>query len=145
MEKRNLSLSEYLDILQEEYLITKFRRSIYPAQTDKLFFEKVMKMKQDKIENISTKLKIDTIFNNSKLFDSVRSKIFNYLNQPIFGMNSKDEYYYYYKGSDFITVLDRSKCKIIEHNSSERNVLIRKNETNEEFIVQYSEIYRIMI
>lgn len=61
-KSRSLSLFDYLEVLQKEYIQTEFRRKIYPKEKDKKFFSKVLEKKESKIKDISSRNNLHCIF-----------------------------------------------------------------------------------
>ena len=65
-KNRNLSVAEYFLIIQKEYLIAEFRKKIYFSKNDKIYYQRVMDGKKNKINDIAKRNRLDSIFNNSE-------------------------------------------------------------------------------
>ena len=102
MEKtRNLSVAEYFAVIQREYLIAEFRKKIYYNPRDKNYYQRVMNHKGDKINDISRRNHLDSIFTSSKKMEEVRNELFDSLGNPTFELNNTDVENYYCVGNDF--------------------------------------------
>lgn len=97
---RNLSTAEYFITVQREYLMAELRKKIYPTSKDKKFYQKVMNYKKEKIEDISNRCKLKSIFNDKDMLQEFKAKLFNDIGIPNF-LNRDEMEYYYYKGSEF--------------------------------------------
>lgn len=100
-KSRNLSVAEYFVEIQKEYLIADFRRKVYYSPKDKLYYERVMGHKKEKIEDIAKRNHLSSIFNDQKTMDRVRNDLFNELGNPKFYMNETDIQNYYATGNEF--------------------------------------------
>jgi hypothetical protein len=90
MEKdRDIPITEYLDVLQKEFLVAEIRHKIYSKINDKQFWEKVMKGKKRKIEDICFRNKIDNIFTSDEEKRRMYSVVYNEHGLPNF--NYKDD------------------------------------------------------
>ena len=102
MEKtRNLSVAEYYAVIQREYLIAEFRKKIYYNPKDKNYYQRVMKHKADKINDIAKRNHLDSIFNSVTKMEEVRSELFDVLGKPRFDMTQTDVENYYAVGNEF--------------------------------------------
>jgi hypothetical protein len=100
MEQKNLSVVEYYNILQREYLIAEFRSKIYISPNDKRYYKRVMQYKRNKIDDIAKRNNLDSIFTNAILNQECRDSLFEY-GKPLFEMNAKDEECYFSVGNYF--------------------------------------------
>jgi len=98
---RNLSVAEYFLAIQKEYLIAEFRKKIYFSPNDKAYYQKVMNYKVEKINDIASRNRLDSILNNSEKMEEMRSELFDKLGKPKFEMNKTDLENYYAIGNDF--------------------------------------------
>lgn len=109
MSERKLSIYQYFEILQKEWLVADLRCRIYQNKKDKGFWLKVREGKRVKIENIAEKNKLPTIFTDSELKKDLERAIYNDYTYPNF--HYKDEQHareqgywdltnYYSKGSE---------------------------------------------
>jgi len=64
---RHLSMFNYLNQLQIEYLIAEFRKKIYPSMVDKDYWNGVMELKKEKIVDIAAKNHLPTIFDSKEV------------------------------------------------------------------------------
>lgn len=109
---RNLSIFQYLDILQVEFIVAEFRKKIYHSVKSKSYYQEVMNFKKEKIEDISMKNGLPTIFNDKKVreekYKSIYGNSFGFPNIPYREdvdpkaeeLRSSDRYYYYSQGSE---------------------------------------------
>lgn len=109
---RNLSVAEYFLAIQKEYLIAEFRKKIYFSPNDKAYYQKVMNYKVEKINDIASRNRLDSILNNSERMEEMRGELFDKLGKPKFEMNKTDLENYYAIGNDFsfrgdICILDQ--------------------------------------
>ena len=111
---RNLSVAEYFLIIQKEYLIAEFRKKIYFSKNDKIYYQRVMDGKRNKINDIAKRNRLDSIFNNSEKMEDMRAELFDKLGKPKFEMSPTDIENYYASGNEFsfrgdIWILDQIK------------------------------------
>lgn len=98
---RNLSVAEYFLAIQKEYLIAEFRKKIYFNPNDKAYYQKVMNYKVEKINDIASRNRLDSILNNSEKMEEMRGELFDKLGKPKFEMSKTDLENYYAIGNDF--------------------------------------------
>lgn len=98
---RNLSVAEYFLAIQKEYLIAEFRKKIYFSPNDKAYYQKVMNYKAEKINDIASRNRLDSILNNSERMEEMRDELFDKLGKPKFEMSKTDLENYYAVGNDF--------------------------------------------
>ena len=113
-KNRNLSVAEYFLIIQKEYLIAEFRKKIYFSKNDKIYYQRVMDGKKNKINDIAKRNRLDSIFNNSEKMEEMRAELFDKLGKPKFEMSPTDIENYYTSGNEFsfrgdIWILDQIK------------------------------------
>lgn len=113
-KNRNLSVAEYFLIIQKEYLIAEFRKKIYFSKNDKIYYQRVMDGKKNKINDIAQRNRLDSIFNNSEKMEEMRAELFDKLGKPKFEMSPTDIENYYASGNEFsfrgdIWILDQIK------------------------------------
>ena len=99
-KSRNISVGDYLNRLQVEYLIYEMRSKIYPGNEDKEKFKQIMNYKRIKIEDISEKNELDSIFTSTLLKKNLIDNLFKDKFVPD-DFHGKDRYYYLFKGSEF--------------------------------------------
>lgn len=98
---RHLSIAEYFDVLQREYILAEFRRKIYYSPKDKRYYGRVMGHKRKKIEDIATRNHLDSIFNSDDKLTEIRSQLFDLTGKPRFALDDKDRENYYTTGNEF--------------------------------------------
>lgn len=113
-KNRNLSVAEYFLIIQKEYLIAEFRKKIYFSKNDKIYYQRVMDGKKNKINDIAKRNRLDSIFNNSEKIEEMRAELFDKLGKPKFEMSQTDIENYYASGNEFsfrggVWILDQIK------------------------------------
>lgn len=81
---RDITLYEYLDCLQLEYIQAELRSKIYPKPKDKTYWKKVMSGKKAKIDDIAGRNGLPTIFTDNLIKDQYRAKIVNDTGIPSF-------------------------------------------------------------
>jgi len=113
-KNRNLSVAEYFLIIQKEYLIAEFRKKIYFSKNDKIYYQRVMDGKRNKINDIAKRNRLDSIFNNYEKMEEMRAELFDKLGKPKFEMSPTDIENYYASGNEFsfrgdIWILDQIK------------------------------------
>lgn len=97
---RDISILDYFNVLQQEYLYFEVKSKIYPSSSDKDYFKRVMYFKQKKIEDIAQKNNLDSMFDSDKKLQEVRDEFFNVSGNPT-RLGKRDWYFYYKPGSDF--------------------------------------------
>ena len=113
-KNRNLSVAEYFLIIQKEYLIAEFRKKIYFSKNDKIYYQRVMDGKKNKINDIAKRNRLDSIFNNSEKMEEMRAELFDKLGKPKFELTEIDIENYYAIGNEFsfrggVWILDQIK------------------------------------
>lgn len=98
---RNLSVAEYFDVIQREYYIAEFRKKIYYSPKDKRYYGRVMEHKREKIEDIATRNRLNSIFNSSAKAAEIRGSLFDGLGRPTFDMSEEDRSNYFSVGNEF--------------------------------------------
>lgn len=108
-KSRNLSVYEFFQILQVEWLMADLRTRLYPKKKDKEYWGKVREGKRQVIDNIAEKNQLPTIFTDDDMKRSFESKIYNPSGLPTFAYKNEenrkaqeplDLLYYYHKGAD---------------------------------------------
>lgn len=98
---RNLSVAEYFLQIQREYLIADFRRKIYFSPKNKAYWTKVCGYKKTRIDAISKRNNLNSIFNSEEKMKELRSELFDMNGKPKFNMRIDDVINYYSNGSEF--------------------------------------------
>lgn len=108
-KSRHLSIYDFLEILQLEYLTAELRKKIYRKDDDIAYYSKVMKFKKQKILDISKRNTLPCIFDNEETKYNMYDKIYNSTGYPKFVYRDeedrltneiKDKRHYYAKGSE---------------------------------------------
>jgi len=106
---RDLPMVDYLEILQKEYVVMEIRAKIYPTSKDKTYYKGIMSHKRAKIEDISKRNSIPSIFNDTGMKNYIDEKIINVRGIPNFiyrDKMAKDKYEqrdvaaYFHPGAD---------------------------------------------
>ena len=87
---RHLSVAEYFLQVQKEYLIADFRRKIYFSPKDKNYYTKVCGYKKNRIDKISERNKLHSIFNSEEKLNELRHELFDSFGRPKFQMSEED-------------------------------------------------------
>lgn len=108
MKSRNISILDYFNQLQLEYFCAELRSKIYTKQTDKDYWKTIMQHKQNKIEDISLRNKLKSIFTDKHEYQKVFDKILcwgipefqyrDYYQES--RLKNRDLYFYFQPGSD---------------------------------------------
>ena len=119
-KSRNLSVLEYYEVLQKEYIVAELRRKIYPNRKDKDYYENVMDGKRKKIEDIAHRNNLPSIFSDVDIKKRYYSLVYGD-SFPNFTYRSdversnlyeNDLQNYYMPGEDFTVRTDGGKNKI---------------------------------
>lgn len=138
---RNLSVAEYFLQLQKEYLIADFRRKIYYSPKDKTYWTRVCGFKKDKIQSISKRNNLNSIFNSEDKLSELRSELFDSLGKPKFEMNAKDLKNYYSNGNEFQY---RGEIYILDEERKDGTLTLYSPDKEEYVNVQKNEVNRIL-
>lgn len=133
-KSRDLSIIEYFERLQLEYIVAELRRKIYPKKRDKEYYERVMEGKKDKIEDISVRNQLDSIFTDKEILSRYYSQVyreglpdFTYRSEKERKMlEEKDIENYYCIGESFKVKISENEYKIGELRSVDRKSKIAK-------------------
>ena len=97
---RHISILDYFNVLQSEYLLYELRSKIYPSSEDKVKFKEVLFFKKQKIEDISSKNDLVSIFETDEFRKEKLNELFGGNCVPSV-FSKRDTYFYYSIGSDF--------------------------------------------
>jgi len=129
MAKSHISILEYYERLQIEYIIYELRLKIYPSSKDKAKFRDILEYKQQKIFDISDKNDLKNMFESKDKRQEIESKVFNEFGNP-FNITKKDKYFYYFLNTDFS--YKGEGVKLSSYNLDAGTAVIRyKNDTTE--------------
>ena len=155
MVERKLSIYQYFEALQIEWLVADLRCRIFKSQKDKDYWNKVKEGKRVKIESIGNKNKIPTIFNDNELKNDLINRIYNDYSYPDFhykdeeNRNSQgywDLLNYYSKGSE-VRYEDMGEVKVgrvVEYTPFSEQIRIQCIKTNEIQTVLVNKVIRIL-
>lgn len=108
-KSRNLSVYQFFQILQLEWLVADLRIRIYPKKKDKDYWNKVKEGKRAVIENIAEKNHLPSIFTDDEMKRDYEQKIYRPKGFPDFKYKDEenriaqeplDLLFYYYKGTE---------------------------------------------
>lgn len=109
IKTRDLSYYKFFDQLQLEYIQAELRKKIYPSLSDKNYYERVMKGKKEKIDDIAIRNSLKSIFTDKETKIEKYQVIYNKMGLPNFIYKNeqdklinedKDKKYYYMIGSE---------------------------------------------
>jgi hypothetical protein len=114
MEKekpRSLSIYEYLQALQVEYVVAELRRKIYIKKKDTEYYSRVISAKKKKITDICLRNSLPSIFDHLPTKELVYKDVYSEYGFPNFHykvgregeeeLRAKDFYHYYAKNTEF--------------------------------------------
>lgn len=90
-KSRSLTVYQFFQVLQIEWLVADLRVRIYPSKKEKDYWTKVKEGKRQIIEDIATKNYLPTIFSDSEMFRIFQNKVFVEKGHPNF--HYKDDFY----------------------------------------------------
>lgn len=153
IKTRHLSIYQFFDTLQSEYLILELRSKIYPAISDKEYYKRVMEQKKEKILDIASKNYLPSIFDDPEIKNHKRAEIYKPFGMPNFiykdeehkkRFASLDKKYYYLPESEVrITVDGELKVGIIESVDFHLNKAVIKCD-KESFEMSLDHISRVL-
>lgn len=91
IKTRDLSYFKYFEQLQLEYIQAEVRKKIYPSPSDKCYYEKVMKGKKEKINDLAIRNSLKSIFNDNNLKIEKYKLFFNETGLPNFFYKNKED------------------------------------------------------
>lgn len=115
MSGRQMTISEYLERLQQEYVCAEIRSLIYTRESDKAYWGRVMSGKEEKIKDICSRNNLRNIFDSEEIKKRIWSGILGDKGLPKFiykndaqrlgdgnfpGMQEKDIRSYYCTGTE---------------------------------------------
>jgi len=81
---RHLSIYEFFEVLQLEYLTAELRRKIYSKQKDREYYTKVMEWKRRKINDIAVRNSLPSLFTDDTTKQTLYQKLYNEKGLPNF-------------------------------------------------------------
>lgn len=137
--KRNISILDYFNALQKEYILYKIRLKIYPYSKDKERFKTILKYKEEKILDIAENNKLDSIFSSTDKRNQIEKEVFDSCGVPK-DFTKKDKYFFYHPRNYFS--YKGSECKLISYDLEKQTAII--NHSGVDITVHLSEIRRII-
>lgn len=142
MEKtRDLSVAEYYDVIQREYLIAEFRKKIYYNPKDKAYYERVMTHKREKINDIASRNHLDSIFTAPELLRETRAELFDFAGHPTFPLTEEDQRNYFAVGNEFSY---RGEIWTLEEVTEDRMLVLSSVKRGKHVRVNTDEVCRIL-
>lgn len=128
MESRHISVYDYLQALQQEYICLEIRNKIYVHKNDRDYFKKLMEKKKQNIVALATKNTLTSIFDEDFEYLTVWNKIVPEYGMPNFIYNivnvSEKQLSFPYKGT-VVEVIGTSQYGVTERvNFSDNTVTI---------------------
>jgi hypothetical protein len=134
---RNLSLYDYLEALQKEYINAELRKKVYPITKDKEFYKRTMLHKEEKINDIAKRNGLPTIFVDQSEHERLYALIYGESGLPKFIYRNEgdieefrkwDVINYFAEGSEVKVITDEEiKVGIISNNQEVRNIFFKEN------------------
>lgn len=151
-KSRDIPIQDLYTLLQLEFISYKIREKIYKRQEDKKKFNDICNMKRKKIENMSSKNCIPSIFNSSpEYLQKYISKFINDFGIPNFQYRDDyktkiyghwDKIYWFYRGTEIKTMIKGElKLGTVEKCHDDNVTIIVENEKMDK---EFSEIGRIL-
>lgn len=150
---RDLTVFEFFEQLQLEYIVLELRRKIYPSLTDKDYYHRVMEQKKEKIQDIGSKNYLPSIFTDKNIKNHKYSQVYVPFGMPNFfykDENHKQKYavldkkYYYLPESEVRFSIDGEirigKINSVDFIKNNANIISEK----EMYIVNLDHISRIL-
>lgn len=122
-KSRHLSIYDFLEILQLEYLTAELRKKIYRKEDDVAYYSKVMKYKKQKILDIAKRNTLPSIFDSEETKYTLYDKVYNGKGYPTFVYRDeddrlaneiKDKRHYYARGGEVKVSCEENKIIIGE-------------------------------
>lgn len=155
MSNKRITLEEYFDCLQREYIVALIRGQIYPLKKDWNYYnKKEIPLKRKSIIEIASRNNFPSIFNNSFVFQKYKSEIYNEWGLPNFVYRGEDDRFqrrpkdiinYFQKGQVVsVIMLDNSieEGTIIYTCLKKGVVIVKVN--NQKYKFPYKKISRIL-
>jgi hypothetical protein len=122
---RNLSIFEFFEQLQLEYIVLELRKKIYPSLADQEYYERVMIQKREKINDIALKNYLPSIFTDKEIKKHKYNEIYNPFGLPNFMYKDEDhkqkyallDKKYYYLPESEVRIVIEGELKVGKINS----------------------------
>lgn len=108
-KSRHLSILDFFENLQIEYIQADLRHKIYPKLKDKSYWQRVKEGKKATIEKLAEKNSLPSIFSDTEMLRAFEKRVYRDVSYPVFTYRDENhkmeqEYYdlkyYYNQGSD---------------------------------------------
>lgn len=151
-KSRDISLTELYTVLQNEFLSYFIRKKLYCKEFS-VNYDVVCNQKREKIEKISLKNNLPSIFNDKEMKERYLDRFLNETGVP--NLTYKDEvikkkmqrwdnWYYFTKGTSVkFKIDDRVELGVITSNDKDNCIVTIKSDQNQEFDLHYSNITRL--
>src|SRR5215210_2726524 len=83
-KSRHLSILDFFETLQVEYILADLRHKIYPRLKDKAYWERVKLGKRATIEKLATKNSLPSIFTDKEMLSVFDKKVYRDVSYPLF-------------------------------------------------------------
>lgn len=109
LKSRHLSILDFIETLQLEYIVADLRHKIYPKLKDKAYWGRVKEGKKATIQKLAEKNMLPSIFTDEEMLRTLEQKVYRPVSYPLFTYRDdnhkmEQEYYdflyYYLKGAD---------------------------------------------
>jgi hypothetical protein len=145
VKTRDQSILEFFETLQIEYFICEVRRKIYPAKSDKSYYEKLMAYKKSRILDIAERNKFPTIFDDEETKRYYRGLVYPDEGLPKFPMSAKDLHNYYLPTTGVRFYEGKVKTgKIISANFDNNTVIVKVRTEPGERLFLFKQVTRIL-
>lgn len=136
---RDLTIYEYFEVLQLEYIVAELRKKIYPSLNDQGYYTRVMGQKKEKIDDIAERNNLPSIFNDKKIKKIQYNKIYSSFGLPNFLYTDKehenkyavlDRKFYYFPGSE-VKIIIEGEMKVgnidsVDFNEDKAVIIVKK-------------------
>lgn len=150
---RDLSIFDYYNQLQLEYIVLELRKKIYPSLSDQAYYQRVMTQKAEKINDIALKNYLPSIFSDKQIKKHKYAEVYNEFGLPNFFYKDEehkhkysllDKKYYFLPESEVRVVLDGElkigKISSVDFNKEKAIVIVE----DDKFEVTLNHIARIL-
>ncbi len=153
--KKGLTIFEYFNILQLEWICADLRTRIYTREKDLRYWEFVKQGKKVKIENISHKNQLPTIFDDPQMKEDFIRKVYREKGFPNFiykddAQRAQQEFFdmqnYFAKDNDIRCEIEGESvvCKICFYEPYQPTLRAKRIDTDEYVVLSVNECTRIM-